>query len=195
MKGVKGMNKKYVLTETKKEFFGVTLYQIKAVKSFGNVKEGDIGGWIEKEKNLSHNGNAWVSNNAIVRGNARVYGNARVSGNATVSGNARVYGDALVSGDATVSGNAWVYGDAMIKSCKDIFLASPVGSENGTLTAYTTKTAEIEITRGCFKGTLAEFETAVNETHNNNHYAKEYLALIEFIKIRFPNVEVKRNER
>lgn len=183
MKGVKGMNKKYVLTETKKEFCGATLYQIKAAKSFGNVKEGDIGGWIEKEENLSHSGNAWVYDIAMV------YGNATVSGDAMVYGNAKVYDNAWVSGYAKVSGNA------VIKSRKDIFWASHVGSENGTLTAYTTKTAEIEITRGCFRGTLAEFEAAVNETHNNNRYAKEYLALIEFIKLLFQKNEVNTNER
>ncbi|AGF87662.1 Uncharacterised protein [Streptococcus suis] len=29
--------------------------------SFGSVEVGDLGGYIEKEENLSHDGNAWVS--------------------------------------------------------------------------------------------------------------------------------------
>ena len=44
---------KYKLTETKKELDKLTLYQIEALKDFGNVKKGDKGGFIEKESNLS----------------------------------------------------------------------------------------------------------------------------------------------
>ena len=103
-----------------------TLYRIEATKEitkFG-VKVGDLGGYIEKEENLS--GNAWVSGNALVSGNACVYGNAKVYGNANVSedawvsgdaevyGNAKVYGKAWVSSEANVSGNAMVFGNAFV---------------------------------------------------------------------------------
>ena len=71
--------KKYELTSETKVINGVELHRIKALKSFGNIKEGDLGGWVESEKNLSQDGNAWVS------GNAKVYDNATVGGNATVS--------------------------------------------------------------------------------------------------------------
>ena len=100
--------------------FGVKLFQIKATVDFGIVKKGELGGYIENEKNLAQNGNAWVDGDARVYGNAWVYGDARVYGNAWVfgdawvSGNAWVYGDAEVFGDAEVSGNAWVYGDARV---------------------------------------------------------------------------------
>ena len=43
--------KKFILTETTKGFFGITLYQIKAVRSFGDVDEGELGGWVEKKEN------------------------------------------------------------------------------------------------------------------------------------------------
>ena len=96
--------KKFSLTKNTKDYFGTTLYQIKAEMSFGNVVKGELGGWIEKKENLDEDGNAWVSGNARVSGNAQVYGDAQVYGNAWVYGNARVYGDARVSGDAWVSG-------------------------------------------------------------------------------------------
>ncbi len=49
------------------EFNGRKLYRIKALKDFRNVKEGEFGGYIESERNLSHEGNAWVSgDNAVV---------------------------------------------------------------------------------------------------------------------------------
>ena len=82
------MNTKFEFTGEIKEAFGIKLARIKAKMSFGDVKVGDVGGWIEKESNLDVYGNAWVY------GNARVYGNALVSGNALVYGNARVSGDA-----------------------------------------------------------------------------------------------------
>ena len=74
--------KKFILTDETINMFGVTLHRIKAVRSFGNVKEGDLGGFVEKEDNISENFEAWVS------GNAKVWGNAEVSGDAKVSGNA-----------------------------------------------------------------------------------------------------------
>ena len=89
--------KKYKLTKETRVFYGTKLYRIEALKDFSDVKKGDKGGFIEKEENLSQNGNAYVS------------GNARVSGNAYVYGDAYVYGNAHVYGDAHVSGNAYVY--------------------------------------------------------------------------------------
>ena len=100
--------KKYELTSETKVFFGRTLHRIRALASFGTVKAGDLGGWIEQEDNLSHDGDAWVC------GDAQVYGNARVCGNAQVYGDAWVCGDAQVYGDAQVCGNALVYGDAQV---------------------------------------------------------------------------------
>ena len=57
-------------------FLGRKLFRIEATKDLKkhNVKAGDIGGYIEKEENLS--GNAWVCGNAKVYGNAEVWGNA-----------------------------------------------------------------------------------------------------------------------
>ena len=80
------MNEKYVLTEEKKECLGRTLYRIKAIISFKDVAKGELGGWIEKEDNLSQDGNAWVFGDARVYGDACVYGDARVFGDARVSG-------------------------------------------------------------------------------------------------------------
>lgn len=113
--------KKYILTDNTIQHEGITLYQIKALRSFGKVvKEGDLGGWIAREKNLSHEGDCWVFgnaqvyDNARVLGDARVYGYAEVSGDAWVLGDAKVYGGALVYGNARVSGDAQVHGNAMV---------------------------------------------------------------------------------
>ena len=69
---------KYKLTDETIEFNGKTLFRIQALKDFGDVKAGDLGGYIESEKNLSQEGNCWVADNARVSGNARVYGDAEI---------------------------------------------------------------------------------------------------------------------
>ena len=89
--------KKFELTsEFITNVFGTKLFRIKALIEFGNVKAGELGGYVEKEENLDQGGNAWVCGNAEVYGNAKVCGNAWVYGDARVCGNARVYGDAGV---------------------------------------------------------------------------------------------------
>lgn len=70
--------KKYRLTEETTKVGNRPLYRIQALRDFGNVKEGDIGGYIESEKNLSQDGDACVYGNARVYGDARVYGNADI---------------------------------------------------------------------------------------------------------------------
>lgn len=102
------MNKYKLLTEDTITVGDRCLYRIQALRDFANVKEGEIGGYIEKEDNLSQEGNCWVFDNAWV------FGSARVSGNARVCGDAQVFGSARVCGDARVSGRAWVSGDARV---------------------------------------------------------------------------------
>lgn len=108
---------KYRLTDEKREYNGRTLYRIICVKAFGEVKEGELGGWIEKEGNLSQSGNAWVRANAKVCDDAWISGNAIVSGSAVVSGHAKVFGNAKIGGYAIVSDKVHIYGNAEI-SCR-----------------------------------------------------------------------------
>ena len=82
------MSDKYKLTDETKEASGIKLFRIQALRSFVDVRAGDLGGWVEGVKNLSQDGDAWVHGDARVSGNARVYGNAGVLGNARVFDNA-----------------------------------------------------------------------------------------------------------
>ena len=95
------MERKYELVkEDSIDFDGVTLYRIRALKDFGDVKKGDIGGYIETEGNLSHKGLCWVSDNAHVHGSVWIFGDAQVSGRAWIYGNSQIYGNALVCGNS-----------------------------------------------------------------------------------------------
>ena len=74
--------KKYEFTGETKEirllFRTTTLHRIRATVAFGIVEVGDLGGWIEKEENLSHEGKAWVCGDAEVWGNAKVFSASHV---------------------------------------------------------------------------------------------------------------------
>ena len=99
-------NKIWEFTGETKIHLGTTLKRIRASVGFELkcgvvIGKGELGGWIEKESNLS--GNAWVSGNAKVYGNAEVYGGALVYGNAEVSGGALVKS----SEDYCVYKNTW----------------------------------------------------------------------------------------
>ena len=166
------MNRKYEFTGETRNWVGRTLHRIRAVRDFGDVKAGDLGGWIETESNLSNDGNAWVY------GNAMVYGNADVSGNAEVSVNARVYGN------AEVSGNAWVYGDARVYGRKHILWISMIGSRDDTVTFMRAKDEKIIVAAGCFGGTIDEFSEKVKEKHGDNEHGKAYRLAIELAKLR-----------
>ena len=108
------MKKFELTTEFITNALGKKLFRIKALVEFGSVKAGELGGYAEKEENISQDGNAWVSGDARVYGDAWVHGNAWVSGNARVSGHAWVSDNARVSGHAWVSDNALVFGDAKV---------------------------------------------------------------------------------
>ena len=114
--------KKFELTaESKINIFGKKLFRIKALISFGSVKEGETGGWVEKEENLNQSGDAWVS------------------GNAEVSGNARVSGDAWVSGDAdytTIHGFGTQFRTTTFFRCKDKHIRVSCGCFFGTISEF-----------------------------------------------------------
>ena len=153
--------KKFELTDEFKIVFGRKLFRIRALVSFGNVESGDLGGCVEKEENLSHDGDA------------QVYGDAQVCGDA------QVYGDAWVSGDAQVYGDAQVCGD------NDYACVKGFGSEFRNTTFFRTKNGNIGVKCGCFYGTLDAFREKVEETHGDTKYAQEYLLIADLMEKHF----------
>ena len=111
-------NKKYELTNNKRSIGGVTVYQIRSLVQIPAlaVKPGDLGGWIQREENLSHNKAGWLSDNSVVYEDARVYDNAWIRHNARISGGAMVYNSAQVRDNAWVFGKAHVYEWSVVKN-------------------------------------------------------------------------------
>lgn len=50
------------------------LYRIVALKNFGDVKKGDVGGWVASDRCLSQTGKCWVYDDAVVEPFGRVQG-------------------------------------------------------------------------------------------------------------------------
>lgn len=215
-------NKYRLIPEDCKINYGRKLYRIKALKDFGVVKAGELGGYIESENNLSFDGEAWVCENAEVFDNARIcndariYGNARICedarvsnkatvggnaliyGNALICENARVYGNVMIRGNALVCGNATIYGNAVlsdnviIEKDTDWFTVGPIGNRNGFTTFSLNKDKSIYVFCGCFHGNIDEFEKAVEETHKGTKYEEEYKLAIALAKKKITTVETNK---
>ena len=156
--------KKYELTAESIVKFGRTLFRIKALVAFGDVEEGELGGFVEKEENLDQSGNAWVS------------------------------GDAQVFGDARVFGDAWVSGDAMVFKMSHYLVVGPLGSRDDFTTFFRTKHLTIGVKCGCFKGDTDEFFRAVEKTHRKNKHAQAYKAAIALAESRIDLSEEENDE-
>lgn len=83
-----------------------TLYRIRALKDFYNVRKGDLGGYIQSYDNLDQEGNCWVYSDAGVWENAEIHGDARIMGHARVLNNAKVYDKAVVMSKSIIKDNA-----------------------------------------------------------------------------------------
>ena len=149
------MKKFELTTESKINIFGKKLFRIKALISFGDVEEGETGGWVEKEKNLEQS-----------------------SGDAWVYGNAEVYGDARVYGDA------WVYGDARVYGNADYATIHGFGTQFRTTTFFRCKDKQIRVSCGCFFGTISEFREQVKNTRKGK-IAEEYLMIADLMEKHF----------
>ena len=106
--------KKYKLTEETMCFDGVTLHRIQALKDFGNVEAGELGGWVESEKNLSQSGDCWIAMEAKAYGGAEIGDSAILTRKAIACGNSTICNDTLVSDESIIRGFTYLYGDVEV---------------------------------------------------------------------------------
>ena len=89
-------------------------YQIQALRDFGDVKAGDLGGFIEREECLSHDGDCWVADKSFVSYNARVSGDAYVGSHCTILDNSSITSKAYLDGMVTTKGNTIIGGKVKV---------------------------------------------------------------------------------
>lgn len=111
---------KYELLEKKNIFFN--LYQIRAVKDFGNIKAGQLGGYVENSDNLSQEGSCWLYERGYAKAYSRIVDDAQIFhaiiyGDAYISGNIELHNRCLIGGARSkvrISGNAKIYSSEIL---------------------------------------------------------------------------------
>ena len=71
-----------------------------------------------------------------------------------------------------------------LSSAQDILIVGAIGSRDAYTTIFHTDKG-VFVQCGCFRGTLDEFVAKVKETHSGTKYERDYLALVEFAKVKF----------
>ena len=195
------MEKKYELTDNVINHNGRTLYRIRALRDFSDVKAGDLGGYVQTEYNLSHEGNAWVDDYAkvyddarvscdafirsyaIVYGRAKIYDKAIISGYAKIHGEAEVrdyahvWGDVEVCGKAVVSGNAYIRGDAKVNGKADYIVFKNFWS-SGRYFIWTRSNNRWAV--GSFDGTGEEL---INKAYADSEKSgREYKRVVRYVE-------------
>lgn len=116
---------KYEFTGESKQFETldgriVTLYQIRALKTFKNhrniiIRQGDLGGWVGNKDILSQNGTCWIDKNAVAFGYATIRDNSYVGGRTVIKDNAHIHGKCKIIGDANIGDFVEVTDRAVLK--------------------------------------------------------------------------------
>ena len=81
-------------------------YRVKALKDFGSVKKGDIGGFVTNEHNLSQDGNCWIYDDAKIFDSSEIYNNAKMFNNSKMFDNSRMYDDSRMFDDCEMHDNS-----------------------------------------------------------------------------------------
>lgn len=200
------MFKKYQLTNETKTHNGKLLHRIESLRDFGDVEAGNLGGWVESENNLSHEGDCWVYDEAMVfdnaritenvrvKGTSRVFGKASISGNVLILDNARVSSlsrvcenaiidnDAVVTGASYIIGNAHIGKNAKIRKLSDYIYIGAVDAKETVFTFYNTD-FDIFVCAGKFNGSVQEYEDLINETYASTRLGMQRKTAIKLAKL------------
>lgn len=212
------MEKKYELISNRVDYVplgtavsDIKVYQIRALRDFDDVKKGDLGGYIEDESCLSHEGNCWVYpgscvfNNGKVTENAKLY-KTRLLNGAKVSGNVKLYecnikyavilGDysmttCNISEQTTINLICDLYGNRIAFAFNNI-ITTTVNAEylfirNDSINiAFSRYNDTIYVVCDKFYGTVDYFEKDLHEIYlPGDRILKEYLAAINLAKVHF----------
>ena len=103
----------------------ITLHRIKALMDFRDIKNGQLGGFVQHIENIQDLawigdeamlfGNAIISGVSQLKGSSQAFNNAIISGDSEISGNSRIYDKATINGDFWIDGNIEIYGEVNIR--------------------------------------------------------------------------------
>lgn len=211
------MEKKYILTDETKEVKGHTLHRIRAIVDFGNICEGELGGFVEYEDTLSHDGDCWIDEDVCVLGDSYICGDIQIYGNVVIvdsciygNDDSEIYDDVEIFNSSIVAGgeihdNCKIYNtaintpvhlshDANINGSGDYIFVKGFGSADRDTTFFKCDNELIRVNCGCFSGTIDEFEEAVKRRHSERvPYREEYLNIARAVRIHFMKIQEYQN--
>lgn len=127
----KSLGKKYEIVEDQSiSFNGKKLYRIRALRDITqymcrfrgvilkDVKKGELGGYVENESNLSHEGKCWIYDDSIVYDKSVIYDNAIVMENSVVSDISMVHGESVILRKSTIDRFSEVSGKTLVDHSK-----------------------------------------------------------------------------
>ena len=177
------------------EVDGHILHRIRALKDFDEIKKGDLGGYIEKEINLSQHGHCWIYDNACVYGDAEVrdralvmnhahvFGKVKILDSSRVGGYAKIFDNACIRNYSCVFGEAVICDDAFISNDNDYFFTKGIGYSGGLTFFRCISNCNVRvISHGSISQTLQQFEKDILANYVRK---EEYVILIAIAKIHF----------
>jgi len=93
------VQKRYELSDQTKVVDGVIVHRIR------RISNGELGGWVETERNLNQDDHSWVFDDSVVLGDARISLNVKVFESSVVKDNTQLSGTIDVRGGSVVGGN------------------------------------------------------------------------------------------
>ena len=211
-------NKKYEILmdeENTIECEGHILHRIKALRDFNDVREGDIGGYVENENNLSHKGSCWIYDEAKAMDNSRMYDNSIICDYSTMYDNSTMHDNSIMHDNSLMFNNSIMfdnssmhdnsimydnsemYGDSTLKNKSRLYgkLVSSVDdfieiqNPQGRLVTCVKKSNKILYNVGC-QDEIDEETFIYRIEHENygleeNPHRKYYYKIIEMAKLYF----------
>lgn len=136
------------------------LHRVQALRDINEeVKEGDLGGYVQMEWNLSQSGTSWIYEDAICEEDARVQNDASLRHYAKASGKAFVVGKTEATDYSQIRGYAYVK-DALIKD-RSIICGEAVVESLGTANTFPVIAGESRV-RGQIHGSYLMQDTSVS---------------------------------
>ena len=183
------------------------------VESLNNLSQtGDCwiyGGKVKNDVFVCNNAKIYsshISGKSIICGNVITENSTIHSNCGDISGSTKITNSSLRMDSITICGNSSINGavtsrcknirliDAVINSRRDVIITSGFGSRCSLATFFKDTTGAVICVTGCFNDNIDEFEERVKLEHGDNKYGKEYLKLIESIRIHFEPEDKKEED-
>lgn len=166
-------NQKYEITDIAHEKYPF-LHRIRALRDIGSeVKAGDLGGFVESERNLSYKpgDDAWIFNDAISAGTACVDRGSSLRDRAVACDSAYISHESVMLGDTRAEDDAYVRGATLMKNARVSGTSMILQSQNtgkapilsGHCTVYGTVIGDVRVTG---KAAVISGEQICNETRD-----------------------------